>query len=414
MASAATEQDFAGTVAEIVAHLDQDPVLVEEVMGNGHTEAIREALGAKAATSPVPVHVVLTKAPVGLTTDNTAEELLTLLHARSGEDGVWFVATADTGHTALAVYGDIDPKVDNDETELSLAVSRAEDQVAAAIRSDCADCFSTPVIEAGLVLDSVNAGLSGGRDDPLSPAQVDAYTASTWQGTQTRTGIHDDAEMPTPGLYAVVATMTALCVAVVAYRLLQAVGGATHPPLGSKDATSTRSPSRSSSSPVGRSTVRGPREELRHWQAKATAETRTLAGVLGSGDELDDWQRRDVASTCLDRAEPRIASDDFLEVLGALVLARTGMHALTREQGQYRCCYVDPRHGFADTRSPLGGGVSVPVCRSCAKSLERGSGLEPLTEETLAGRRPYYEGSTVWAMSGFGSLGGDWWKQVPR
>src|SRR3954453_2735887 len=115
MVSPRPDDDFPNTVGEIVAHLEHNPVLVEEVLGNGHTETVREALSAKAAKSPVPVHIVLTKAPAGLTTDNPAEELLTLLHARTGEDGVWFVSTSDVGHTSLAVFGDIDPSIDDDE-----------------------------------------------------------------------------------------------------------------------------------------------------------------------------------------------------------------------------------------------------------------------------------------------------------
>ncbi|KRF18830.1 hypothetical protein ASG90_02745 [Nocardioides sp. Soil797] len=412
MAVAAAEEDFADTVAEIVAHLDQDPVLVEEVMGNGHTAAIREALDAKAADSPVPVHVVLTKAPAGLTTDNTAEELLTLLHARSGEDGVWFVATADTGHTALAVYGDIDPGVDNDETQLSMAVTSAQSKVTSAIRSGCSDCFSTPAIEAGLVLDTVNAGLPESGGSALDDAQIDAYATSTWQGTQTQSAFYEDAEMPTPGLYAVVATMAALCVGVVAYRLLQAIGGTTHPRRGSSAEASRGS---SSSPRAAKKPQLDPRADLQRWQARATAETRKLSKALGDTPGTDDWQRRDVASDCLDRAEPRVDSTDLLEVVGALVLARTGMHAVSDKPGQYRCCYVDPRHGGAATESSLGGGISVPVCGACAKALRVGSELDPLTEATMfGGRRPYYEGSTVWSANGFGALGGDWWKQVPR
>ncbi|KQY56514.1 MULTISPECIES: hypothetical protein [unclassified Nocardioides] len=407
MAVSGVDDDFAGTVGEIVAHLEHDPVLVEEVMGNGHTEAVLDALTAKAAKSSVPVHIVLTKAPPGLTTDNTAEELLTLLHARSGEDGVWFVSTSEVGHTALAVYGDIAPSVDNDELMLAGAVREAREAATDAIRDSCGDCFATPVVEAGLVLDVVNAGLPGTyMENPLTDQQIEAYATSTWQGQGTRSPVGENAEMPTPGLYAVVATVTALCVAVVGYRLVQAVGGVAHRPGSGKGTSASSRKPRPAPDPA---------KELDRARARASSATKKLSAALGRADDLVDWRRRDTAAACLERAETRTSSDGLLEVVGSLVLAQTGLHALETSEGQYRCCYVDPRHGAADTESPLGGGASVPVCRACAGALEKGAELAPLHEKgRLGNRRPYYEGSTVWARTGFGALGGDWWQQVPR
>lgn len=413
MATSAAEEEFADTVAEIVAQLDRNPVLVEEVMGNGNTDAIREALSAKAARSSVPVHVVLTKAPRSLTTDNTAEELLTLLHARSGQDGVWFVATADTGHTAMAVYGDIDPSVANDETLLSLAVHAGENEVLAATHSICSDCYPSPAAEAGVLLDTLTAGLPlNAANNALDAGQVASYATSAWWIASTRTAQSDAAEMPTPGLYAVVATTTLLCVAVVAYRLLQAIGGRSHGRLAAAG-------SAASSAGSGRRGRRRPapdaRSEMQRWRGRAVSETRTLEEALGGTRGSGDWSRRDLASICVERAQSRVASSDLLEIIGAVVLARTGLHALSERQGQYRPCYVDPRHGSATTEAPVGGGTRVPVCDLCARALQTGADLEPLTVPTrFGGQQPYYEGSTVWAANGFGSLGGDWWTDIPR
>ncbi|WP_235735469.1 hypothetical protein [Nocardioides alcanivorans] len=398
---------FAGSVDEILAALDQDPVLVEEVMGNGNTESISAELSAKASTSPVPVFVVLTKAPPELTTDNTAEELLTLLHAQSGWDGVWFVSTADIGHTAVAVYGDVAPGIDNAETVLSSALSQATGAANTLIHHDCRHCSASPAADAGLVLDILNTGIPQTYgEQPLSDEQIEAYTTSTWVKPDTQTAFYDRAELPTPGLYAMVATLTAVCVFVAGYRLVQAIGGQGHPRLGTAAADAGRArPAR----PVD------PQVELERARSRAVSAVAKLGRTLERKGDRIDWKRRDIAAACLERAESRTTSDDLLEVVGAEVLADTGLHAIARTEGQYRGCYVDPRHGRAATEASLGGGLHVPVCPTCDRRLTTGAALEPLLERRRFGsRRAYYEGSSVWATTGFGSLGGDWWQEVPR
>lgn len=389
---------FATTVEEIAAQLEQHPVLVEEIMGNGNTEALRDALSQKAAQSPVPVHVVLTKAPRQLTTDNTAEELLSLLHAETGKDGVWVVSTPDVGHTDIAVYGNV-AGVAEPELHLSSAVSQAMGEVRKETFDTC-DCFTTPAVEAGLVLDVLAEGIPEEYgENPITDDQVESYLTSTWYQHDTQTAVYDRAEMPTPGLNAMLATVVVMVVAVVSYRLVQAVGGAP-----------AARPGKSADRPAV--PAPDPEVELQRWRKRAATEVSRLGTTLERA--AADAPRRDVASACHERAEPRVDSDDLLEVVGALVLARTGRHALRTTTGQYVCCYVDPRHNEADTEAPLGGGLRVPVCRKCAVAIERGSGLAPLSEETRFGRhRAYYEGRSVWANSGFGALGGEWWLRIP-
>ncbi len=394
---------FAGTIDEIVAALDQDPVLVEEVMGNGQTEALQAALLEKAEASQLPVYVVLTKAPAGLTTQNTAEELLTLLHARSGKDGVWLVSTADVGHVAMQVYGDLDPAVDDEFALLRNASTNARDEAFKAIRSECGDCQIQPALEIGVTLDVLAHGIpQEWGTQPLTDAQVDSYTSSLWTAPDTQTAHYERAEMPTAGLYAVVATVTALTVAVVAYRLVQAIGGKRHPRL------------RGSAKPAP-PTLAERNTAVVDARREAAAAYRALEKALGRTGNRVTWERRDIATACLERAESRIGADDLLEVVGGLVLARTGSYALAHATGQYRCCYVDPRHGAAAKEAPLGGGVQVPVCAACAAAL---AGKRPLAPLLSAGRfgslAPYYERSSVWSHTGFGSLGGDWWQEVPR
>lgn len=398
----APETAFADSIDEIVAALDQDPVLVEEVMGNGQTIEVREALRDKAEQVSVPVYVVLTKAPPGLTSENTAEELLTLLHAETGWDGVWHVTTSDVGHSSLAVYGEVDLGVSNAETNLSMARFNARDEATEAIRDECPDCSASAAVEAGLVLDILASGVPEEfGTHPLTDAQIDSYATSLWSHPESRPAGVDQAEMPTAGLTAMVATVTAMVVAVVGYRLVQAIGGKAHPRIGAPPPSAHAA------------TETDPAVELARWQAEAAAEVRRLERQLARTKE--HGHRRDIATACLERAETRTAAGDLLEVVGALVLARTGLQALRAGRPQYRCCYIDPRHGAAQRDVPLGGGARVPVCDTCAGDLARGSEPAALIEVIrFAPDKPYYQGSTVWARTGFGALGGEWWQEVPR
>jgi len=403
------DDSFADTVGEIVAALDQDPVLVEEVMGNGHTEEIRQVLSEKAAASPIPVHVVLTAPPREITSTEANEELLSVLHGRVGVDGVWLVATTGGYGLEVRTYTDLVPDDEYDETRLSSAVNAALEDVQEATDRACDHCSaSTPALEAAVTMDVLAAGIPEDWDvHPLTEEQIDGYATSTWwDSTSSHAEYVEPTDMPTSGTYAMVATVAAVCVTVVAYRLAQAVGGRRHGRLRGKPRPSL--PTRAELS-----------AQVISARADAAAAYRTLEKALGRtrarSDDATAWERRDIATACLERAESRVGADDLLEVVGALVLARTGSYALHHAHGQYRCCYVDPRHGEARQEAQLGGGLQVPVCRACATAIAKDRPLEPLLSEGRFGSlHPYYERSSVWSRTGFGSLGGDWWREVPR
>lgn len=88
--------------------------------------------------------------------------------------------------------------------------------------------------------------------------------------------------------------------------------------------------------------------------------------------------------------------------VGALLLALDGEDAVAGRAPPRRC-FFDPDHPgpTAGTRWRLGREESeVPACSRCVRAL--GDGRMP---DTLGDRgRPYFEGDTVWARTGFGAI----------
>ena len=123
--------------------------------------------------------------------------------------------------------------------------------------------------------------------------------------------------------------------------------------------------------------------------------------------------RLDAARGCLDSAEQLAESDDPLEVVGALVLVTTGQTALSKGPWPFHPCFFNPLHGAAWSQVRAGaGGGSVPTCNKCADRVERGDEPESLIVGNGFWSRPYYQGSTVWARTGYGSLVDDLWDRV--
>ena len=92
-------------------------------------------------------------------------------------------------------------------------------------------------------------------------------------------------------------------------------------------------------------------------------------------------------------------------------VARAGRRELAIALGQartsYRVCFFDPTHTTATRTAEWRFGdseVEVPVCRACQKAVDAGRAPEALTVRRGGRMRAYYEGDTVWARTGYGSL----------
>ena len=110
-----------------------------------------------------------------------------------------------------------------------------------------------------------------------------------------------------------------------------------------------------------------------------------------------------------------------LDLAGAAVLLRQAGREITAVQRAGRTkrgprggdsglpqslCTINPLHGEAGGTSEVtmtGRRVRVPVCEDCRADLRAGNQLQWIFDEG----RPYVEGSSVWAATLFGSIGGD-------
>lgn len=408
------------TVAEITAALRQDPILVSQMLGNGATAQVLDALHAKLDLAQVPVYIVLTRTPVGLDGSSADEEIASLVHAKIGGEGIYYVHTS-LGSGELVTYGDIDASVDNDDTLVSLARYTGLDQVDELITATYGDdARVAPATEAAIVLDvAANAAIPDYEQPVLTQAQLAGYSAPEWS-TSTYY-VDSDLEPASVGLSALTGISVGLVVAAVAFRLVRAAmaGGSAWPTLTSR-------------SKRGEAALRPtPPAKKRSADAVAPADeepdvrTRATAAVAALDDDLES---RTAAAAAPERLRMAIESRDLarrllapqgahpLDVVGAMVLALTASRAI-REQDEspYRCCFVNPLHGAGRNQADLPGGLSVSVCRPCERALE--TGVEPsdaLTETRRGRTRPYYAGDSVWARTGFGTLSDELWLDVQR
>lgn len=397
LSSRAEPGEFAETVDEIATQLRTDPVLVEDIMGNGHTAEVKQALDTKADEADVPVYVVLTETPRGLGSEHPDEELASLLHARLGEDGVYYVATSE-GHGSLGIWGDLDPSEDDDATHFEAAKADALTQVREAIEqpeSSEGEVMPAKVAEAAVTLELAADQPLPDSDQVLTEDQVDLYTTQTWLEHPVNV---EKIEPPGIATSTAIATAVGITVAVVVYRLLRAWAA-------------PRSTDR-----VARPQGTGSREASQPSLTSVRARIDRSVALIDERLERSDFptEHRVLARNSRDTAVRLRNSTDTLDVVGALVLARSGAHALTSGGAErYRCCYINPLHGDAHDEADLGTGLSVPVCRGCRKALAARREPDALLEvRPMARDRPYYVGDTVWARTGFGTLEDDLWSAV--
>ncbi|WP_170286059.1 hypothetical protein [Nocardioides rubriscoriae] len=349
------------------------------MMGNGATAEVDAALHARLESASMPVFVVVTRTPPGFGGYSVDDELASLIHAGLGLDGIYYVHTS-LGEGHLATYGDVDPGATNDDTLVALARYTALEQVQKAVAAVSPDLEVPAVAEAAIVLDiAARPGIPDYEQPVLTDAQVAGYTARPWVA-EGYVSEDDPTSPPSVGLSAVVGVTVALVVAITSYRLLNA-----------------------SSTARGRRTARAAAEREQVATARRDAQDAVEALELAlerSVSGRGDLERRERASRCADAARGLLRSTDLLDLVGAAVLARTGTQTLRSATDPYRCCFIDPRHGRALHDADLVGGLSVPVCRPCQRDLRAGRKPAPLYD----GSRPYYEGDSVWARIGYGTL----------
>ncbi len=390
------------SVAELAQTLGSEHVLVEQTRGSGDTAGATARLERLVDRLPLDTYVAVVDAPpdVDAGTDASAY-LATALSRRIGRPGL-YVVSADGISPVVRAVG-----TPWDQTLLDLQVFADRD----AVEKASGDAVLSPTVATEAILQTVlttRPRSSGGPDVAAGlPAPVVRDLADRERALEP----HDrpdlqDVEDATPWSASkrwMVGTTVGVGLLAV---LLQSIAG--WPGWRSRDPQ----PVRKRRSP----TATGPAHPLTppDLEAERAAADRDLTALATRLTDAPPGTHHDHATLAREAAEPLLSSPDVLDVVGAGVLARAGLRELTRgarRAGQpLRLCFFDPRHTSAAATVDWAWGdaeVAVPVCASCRRDLGRHDRPAALVVSTRGRLRPYYEGTTVWARTGFGSLSAD-------
>ncbi|GAA4735157.1 hypothetical protein GCM10023350_18630 [Nocardioides endophyticus] len=400
------------TVVELANRLQQDPVVVQQLLGNGQRDEVDAALTKLAESADYPVYVALVNQIPDLREDDADSELASLLHARIGKDGLYVVsADPSGGHVGWQTYGAGVPA----KWDLS-GVNEPPDN------SEYAPSQSAAGDVAELVATAANDA------KPLHDNQLEDYrTGDLW--VQAASGPAREVDPPTAGTYAVVTTSIALGLTVTAFVVLRAIARwrelapVGDPPRRVTSKAKSKPPS-TPRRPGGSLTADGPAV-----RAAIDRELDDLAPAIarahrkGAALPVEAMQTvegsRAAAEAVLAGLPAVIApqSPALLDAVGALVLVRSAREVVDDPQAApYRPCFLNPCHGRGDhvLAAPAGTDeVEVPVCRLCKRDADRPERFDPLVVRGTWGRaRPYYEGDSVWARTGYGAFTDELWRDV--
>lgn len=392
---------FARTVDDIVASLRRDPVLVQQAMGNGHTQDAVAEIRERVDAADFPVYVALVHPPAGLEENDPLGDLTSILHQRIGGPGLYVVGN-EHGSVSWETYG-----IPVEKLDVYDGLDAARDSLP---RDEYGGVAMPGTGEAALVVQVAadpDHRLSADQlADLRSTAALSEHQYPDWEP------YHPEDVGPVSAIAALVATFAALTVQGVVRAGRQA-------PSGSRPAT--RPKARPKPRPATDRTPRRPSTRERpaadtgadDVEALRAQTTRLVAEITRRRDDRgvtsDDAA---LAGECADLAGELAASSDRLDVVGALVLARTGLAAVAGDAA-YHCCFFNPLHGegVGSTRLP-DAGFEVPCCRACRADADADRRQDALLTPTWRGSRPYWTRDGVWSRTGFGSIVDDLPDQV--
>ncbi|WP_185994686.1 hypothetical protein [Nocardioides campestrisoli] len=385
-----TDELLEGDVDAIAEALREDPVQVPQMFGNGHTDQVRAGLREIVEEADFPVYVVMVPEVDGVTGDDAAREVATLLHTRlGGGDAVIAVHTQEGDYlgTEVATFGDAP-----DEGLINQAATEHAPNGGA----------DAGVSEPGLIARDLTVLLRHGeisRSEYKSFAKEEGWRAPPdWRAGE---GVQDGI-----GSSWVLAVLVGSFVAGAAWLLW---GGVAERLAAARKEAEARGPE-----PVQAT----PGEVRAEAERELDAVARTLAdraASLGGDTRVLVDGSYDTARSLLERGGS--ADLDLGDLVGAQVLARVARHALSDDGGRapWRPCFVDPRHGEGahQRRVPVGTRqLEVPVCADCHDR----AALWPMrvVSGPLGRARPWYELDTVWARTGYGAFVEELWQPVAR
>lgn len=389
---------YPDTVDELADVLRERHVLVHETQGSGDTAGALARIGRLVEQLPFATYVAMVEVPAEVDAGNdSGRYLATALSRRIGKPGLYVVDTP-RGLTGVRMVG-----TGWDEPLFSLQ----SDTDAEAVERASGSTLLTPTVDAEVVLQTALHAppRSEGYDyDEVSlPDSVVDDLADRERSLEPfeRPGLEDEPPEPwSEGKRWMVGTAVGAGVLAV---LLQSLWG--------WPGWRRRRGDRASTTSATTTTTTSAAPAIEQVREAAGTQLTALAESLPA---VPAGERLDRATLAREAAEPLVASDDLLDVIGALVLAEAGRRevalALGRARTAYRVCFFDPGHAGAGHEAAWRFGdteVEVPVCRRCRQAITAGREPESLRVPHRGRLRPYYELDSVWAETGFGSLTSD-------
>lgn len=389
---------YPDTVDALEKALSEQHVIVHETLGGGDTAGALDRISKLVAELPFEAYVALVETPDDVDAGiDSGRFLATALSRRIGEPGLYIV---DTPGATMGIR-----MVGTGWDETTFSLQKSTDAEAVERRSGYQ--VLSPTVDVEVVLQTAAASSpqdsSSDYDEvSLSDAVVDDLAERERElQPYERPGLDDD-EPPQPwteGKRWMVGTAVG---AGLFAALLQSLWGW-------PGWRRRRVPAATSRPSVQAAKAAPP--QIEQVREQAATQLTALAESLPSAPA---GERLDRATLAREAAEPLLGSDDLLDVVGALVLAQSGRRevslAVGRARSPYRVCFFDPLHSTASRQVRWRFGdadVEVPVCRPCQRDVEAGRTPETLQDTRRGRRRPYYEGDSVWAQTGYGTLTSD-------
>lgn len=393
----------ADEVAQVAAGLAQDGVWVHPSLAPVVGEAREQLLEDAVAASPTPVFVVVHPLSYDGAFGGRADELLTLVHDRTGVDGLYLAAPDLAGEGARVEGLGWDSPVD------AWQVTYAASELATADGGDTVDALveAVDVVRDGRVDEAYRqaSALAEERYAAEQNAREDGSTGTGAAGTGS-TGGPGSTDVGGVDLVTGLLLVGVVTVVAVVLRRTRAARAAAAP------TTGWRLPE----SALGR--VRTAEDQRLTRQARADVlrlGEAVEAHEIGPRDDRAAWQAAldhyEAAGRLLDSpaVDPGLR---VLDTVGAAVLARRGSAALRAARAGTSfapapVCFLDPLHPSPRGRAEVevaGRAVSVPLCGECRRCLREGREPDVLDVE-LGGRAVHYlDTDTVWARTGYGAL----------
>lgn len=395
--SGSGSEPYPDTVAELAEQLQRDPVVVQQPWGSGDAAGTDARITALLGEVPFDVRVALVGTPADAEGGVDASRYLVSALARRIDEPGLYVVSAEGGPVATRVVGTA-----WDETLFDLQRYRDLEAVRALVEDGLLDpgvqaetvvrtALEAPPVSdgpaatsTGLAADTVQALAE--RQRALAPFELPDYD-------------DDPAEPWSTGARWTVGTTVGAGLLVL---LLQTRVGWP----GWRRRTTSRT---ASATPRPSALLRPPDPTAARQEAE-----RVLTALSERLPATTRTPQHEPAMRARDAAELLLSSDDPLDLVGALVLARAGQRALRRRSGHVLDgCFFDPRHAGPHQHLDERYGdadLVLPACRHCARDVAAGAQPAALVEPVrgpLSRTRPYYEGRTIWARTGYGTLSSD-------